>query len=111
MVGYKRWEIWLALVTYEEDVTQTKQRPVLVYNSGAFFVVGYYITSKDKRGAPYPDYKITNWHSSGLMRESVIRIDRELRLLPSQMRIKLGVLHQHDIFLFSRAYIDYINKQ
>ena len=96
------WEIWLAKVSFEDNPNVIKNRPVLILqNNTAIF-----ISAKIKSHAPRNDfpgeYKIIEWETAGLKKESTIRLSKLLPLQKQDFIHKLGKLQALDQFNVQR---------
>lgn len=94
----KKWEIWDAIVKFEDRPTISKIRPVLVVNPDLIYILSFKITSHDPREEfPY-EYPIHKWKECGLDRPSTIRLSKKLELSESDLTAKRGKLQTLDIF-------------
>ena len=97
MMTQKKWEIWLAQVKFEDDLTKVKLRPVLIIQDYISYVISLKITGHPPRSAYQGEYMIENWSESGLDKPSTIRASKKLKLVQSDFVRKIGVLHPQDI--------------
>ena len=95
------WEIWWAYVSFEDDASQGKERPVLVLEDGVVYVIALMITSHEQRNV-FGEYDVTKWQSAGLKTPSTIRLSRRLKLEESDLIRKMGDLHPLDIVTLQR---------
>ena len=98
MMRPEQWEIWDALVRFE-DSPEIKQRPVLIYNNIGYVLISYKITGTN-RGDNECELRIRNWEEAGLDKPSSVRIEKMLRLRPDDLLGKRGKLSDEDILLF-----------
>ena len=91
-MAYNRWEIWNAIVKYEDNPDESKRRPVVILGQQELSVIALKITGTER-----PEYKIINWSESGLYKQSYIDCSAKLILKANDFHNKLGVLHPDDI--------------
>lgn len=91
-----RWDLWLANVYFEDDPTQSKQRPVVIVSMNPTVCISLKITSHAKRNC-MGEYEIKEWGFAGLNCPSVIRASKICRLKESDFYRKIGRLHPIDI--------------
>ena len=97
MIGFNRWDVWLAYVTFE-DCTLKKQRPVVVLSEDTVFVLSLKLTSHSPRYNRFEgEYEILKWQEAGLLKPTVVRCGRVLQVEKSDMIKQLGTLDQADI--------------
>lgn len=89
-----KWEIWLAEVSFEEDATKSKARPVLILPDG-YDIKVLKITSHSKRNGS--DYSVLKWKEAGLQMPSIIRGNRIILMQQSDFYHRIGKLHIVDI--------------
>ena len=97
------WEVWFANVRFEDE-TGTKDRPVIITESGTVFVLALFVTSHAPRNN-WGEVELIKWQYAGLNRPSTVRVTRQLELLESDLRKRIGKLHPVDILQVQR-YID-----
>ena len=95
---FSRWEIWNAIVKFEDKPDEAKRRPVLVVGNQEVFILAFKIT-----GTELKKYRIANWAESGLYKQSYIDCDAVLKLKESDFHEKLGKLHPDDILNFQKC--------
>lgn len=88
-------EVVWAWVPYEEDYRQGKDRPVLLVGREGSYLLGLMLTSRDRNNAyssdpDYIDIGSGAWDPQG--RDSEVKIDRVIRLLPEGIRREGAVL-------------------
>ena len=88
----EKWEIWWADVRFEDDLSESKIRPVLIMDNKETFLISFKITSK----LHHEGYHIRYWKESGLTKESLI-IVKKLSIIEEDFRDKIGILDQRDI--------------
>ena len=96
------WEIWMAIVRFEEDPEKIKERPVMICPDGAVFI-SYPITSHDIRENDPLDYPISKWKEAGLHHQSTLRLGKRIRLEKSHLLRRLGALAIEDVYFIHRA--------
>ena len=99
---YKRWEIWLAEVKFEDNPDEIKIRPVLIVAQQEMLLIAYKMT-RTKR---INDYSIINWVESGLDKQTHIITELRIRLHEKSLKTKIGNLHPNDIIKF----LEHISK-
>jgi hypothetical protein len=98
MSTYKPWNLYWAEVAFEDDPTIIKLRPVVILQDGGAFIMSYYATSKSPKPG-YDCYSIRAWKEAGLSEQTVIRLDKCLKLKPSDFRDYIGCLSEQDVLL------------
>ncbi len=102
----EKWEIWDAIVAYEEDDNVSKIRSVLVYEvKDDNNIIAFKMTSHEKRNAR--ECEARKWKEAGLDKETVIRTDKVLRLKKTNFKNKRGKLQFVDIFRFDSCRTKY----
>lgn len=92
-----KWEIWIAEVKFEDDLTKSKERPVLVVDKENEIYFSIKITSHAPREKYDGEYSIQKWEKAGLSKPSTLRTSKRLELIDSDFRRKLGKLSTVDI--------------
>mgnify|MGYP000872842585 CR=1 FL=1 len=93
---YKKWEIWLAKVKFE-DCDTVVNRPVIITGIGEAAILAVKVTKHEPRRSYIGEYRITCWHEAGLRMPSTARLSKRLHLCESDMVHKIGRLHPSDI--------------
>lgn len=98
-------EIVWAWVPYEEDHTWGKDRPVLLVGLDGSYLLALMLTSKDRNNEhesdpDYVDIGSGDWDDRG--RESEVKVDRVIRLLPEGVRREGAVLPRQKFDLVAR---------
>ena len=94
MPQYKKWDIYLANVKYE-DIEEFKVRPVLILQSGeAVAIECLKMTSQPPRAG---EYVLCEWQKAGLRKQTVVRVGKRLRLNSSEIIKRMGRLDLTDI--------------
>lgn len=91
------WEIWLANVKFEDDITRVKKRPVLVISPEVSCIISLKITGHAPRSEFEGEYRIKKWSEAGLDKESTVRVSKRLLLIQTDFVHKIGRLHPIDI--------------
>lgn len=92
----KAWELWYALVKYEDE-DYYQDRPVLVVDtSDGVYILVLKVTSTEQRNE-WGEYDITKWKSAGLDNPSTVRCSHSINLMPKDFRRKIGDLQLEDI--------------
>ena len=89
-----RWEIYTALVKYEDNPSIIEERPVLIIDKDYAYVLK--ITSQEHQEREY-DIKIENWREAGLEKESYVRIDKKIEIPKKDFIKRIGKLDSIDI--------------
>ena len=89
-----RWEIYTALVKYEDNPDVCEERPVLIIDKDYVYVLK--ITSQGHPERQY-DVPIENWIEAGLDKESFVRIDKKLCIPKDDFIKRIGRLDSIDI--------------
>ena len=92
-----KWEIWLAKVKFEDDLSRIKNRPVLVVAPGQQYILSFKITSHQPRANYCDEYAIIKWSEAGLNKASTVRCSKRLNLIQTDFIHKIGRLHPVDI--------------
>lgn len=98
MPTYQPWNIYWARVAFEDDPNTTKLRPVVILQDGGAFIMSYYATSKAPKPG-YDCYSLKDWKAAGLSEQTVIRLDKLLKLIPSDLHEYIGCLSEQDTLL------------
>lgn len=94
MTNYRKWDIYLARVTYE-DVIGSKIRPVLVLQNGNMITIECLkMTGQSPRAG---EYTLQEWSKAGLNKPTVVRIGKRLHLNTSEIIKRIGRLDLADI--------------
>ncbi|MBR1599551.1 MAG: type II toxin-antitoxin system PemK/MazF family toxin [Lachnospiraceae bacterium] len=98
MTQYNRWEIWEAVVTFEEG-RGSKKRPVLILSQEKCLVLSLKMTSHEPRYKKLEgEYEVMKWQEAGLLKPTVIQCSKLLKLDASQFTGKqYGRLQATDI--------------
>jgi hypothetical protein len=95
--------VW-SWVPYEEDHSQGKDRPVLLIGHDGAWLLGLALTSKDHdnghRSDDYVDIGTGAWDAQG--RPSEVKVDRVLRINPSDVRREGAILDKRTFQLVAR---------
>ncbi len=94
---YKRWDVYYAYVKFD-DSSEGKQRPIIVYNDTAAFVISIKVTSQSPRPG---DYAIQDWKEAGLIKPSVARLDKMVSVSKLDIQQRIGRLTERDIQLLA----------
>ena len=93
---FRKWEIWLANVKFD-DSDEVKQRPVVIVENNIAFILALKVTSHTPRKGFYGEYALKYWQEAGLNKESTVRISQRLKLEEHDLNRRLGRLHSSDI--------------
>jgi mRNA-degrading endonuclease toxin of MazEF toxin-antitoxin module len=90
-------EIWMADFPYEDDSSQSDERPVVIVgvDGELCLCATLMITSKDSAKDHYR-YEIRHWRYAGLIKKSYIRVSRKHTFYISPLHRHIGCLHQED---------------
>jgi hypothetical protein len=95
-MSINKWDIWLADVVFEDDLTEHKKRPVLVITPGQVYILTAKITSHKPRLNFDGEYDIKDLKSAGLDKQSTIRLSKTIKIKSRFFIRKLGVLSEKD---------------
>ncbi|RZU61356.1 type II toxin-antitoxin system PemK/MazF family toxin [Zhihengliuella halotolerans] len=98
-------EIVWAWIPYEEDYSRGKDRPVLLIGRDGSYLLALMLTSRDHNNEhesdpDYVDIGSGDWDGRG--RESEVKVDRVIRLLPAGVRREGAVLPRQKFDLVAR---------
>jgi hypothetical protein len=97
-------EIVWSWVPYEEDHSQGKDRPVLLIGHDGGWLLGLMLTSKDHdnghRSGDYVDIGTGAWDGRG--RASEVKVDRVVRINPSDVRREGAIMDRRTFQLVAR---------
>lgn len=80
MIQCNRWEIWEAVVPFEES-EGSKKRPVLILSPEERYVLSLKMTSHAPRYKRMDgEFEIMKWAEAGLLKPTVIQCSKQLRL-------------------------------
>ena len=110
MPTYQPWDIYWARVAFEDDPATIKMRPVVIFRDGGAFIMSYYATTQSPKPG-YECYPIKRWKEAGLKEQTVIRLDKRLKLSPSDLQEYIGRLSEQDILLIQLECARIINRK
>ena len=93
----KQWEIWLANCAFEDDPSTIKPRPMLILENKVAYILSAKITGACPRSGYWGEYSIVYWAEAGLKKPSTIRLSKQINLLATDLKHKLGDLQAVDI--------------
>lgn len=96
MTKPNKWDVWLALVKFE-DKPDVKKRPVVVVDQNIAYYISLKITTHEPRPTYAQEYKIERWKEAQLNHPSTIRASKILELEEKDFVHKIGRLHPVDI--------------
>lgn len=99
MTKFNRWEIWEAVVSFEE-CSGRKKRPVLVLSEDEYLVLSLKMTSHKPRYKTLEgEYEVMQWKEAGLLKPTVVQCSKVLKLQMSDITDKkYGKLRAVDIW-------------
>lgn len=106
-----QWEVWYARFPFEEDVSITKERPVIILNVETLECLSVKVTSHEVRDEDEFDTPITHWREAGLKRPSIARISKTVSLTKDKFTNKKGTLHTDDQLVIMQRFTDFINSK
>ena len=97
------WEIWHARFNFDDR--GYKFRPVLVLACSPNGLLAAMITSASNKLSLPLDTSLTDWHTAGLTKASLVRVDRIALLPPTYLGTagRIGRLSPRDVHRVSRA--------
>ena len=98
MIEYKKWEIWEAVVPYEDKIG-SKKRPVIILSGNEKIVLSIKMTSHTPRHHILEgEYEILQWKEAGLQKPTVAQCSKILKLDEQAFtNKKYGTLTHSDI--------------
>jgi len=111
MATIKEWELWYADFPFDDNVTISKRRPVIVLQTLPLVVMSIKVTSAPPRVYNPFDVPITEWKAAGLATPSCARISKTANLPPNNFKRYIGILHENDIETISATYAEFMAKK
>jgi mRNA-degrading endonuclease toxin of MazEF toxin-antitoxin module len=105
----KSGEIWYMNFPFEENETQTIQRPSIIVAEVDNQVVAIKVTKHDPRENDPFDVKIEYWKEAGLSVPSTARISKTKYIDKSQILNRKGELHPSDIECIAHRLKEYLD--
>ena len=100
-------EVVWTWVPFEEDHSQGKDRPVILVGRDGEYLLALMMTSKDHNNREHADSNYLDigsgpWDPQG--RASEVKLNRVIRVIPSQMRREGSIMPQETFRVIERAY-------
>ncbi|MDO5750597.1 MAG: type II toxin-antitoxin system PemK/MazF family toxin [Rothia sp. (in: high G+C Gram-positive bacteria)] len=100
-------EVVWTWVPFEEDHSQGKDRPVILVGRDGEYLLALMMTSKDHNNRDHADSNYLDigsgpWDPQG--RASEVKLNRVIRVIPSQMRREGSIMPQETFRVIERAY-------
>lgn len=99
------WEVWWAIVKFENS-EESKIRPVVVLENQEAFIISLKVTSHKPRDTYPGEYDLMRWSDAGLTKPSTVRLSQPLQLIITDFKSKIGDLDAVDIYAIQQL-IDY----
>lgn len=90
------WDVYWADMPFEENPSQTKERPVIIIKDALVYVLTLRVTSHAARQNDPYDYSLQFWQEAGLTKASVVRVSKLAQLQPGAIGQKIGRIHAAD---------------
>lgn len=90
----RKWDVFLANVKYEDE-SVWKERPIVVFDTDQYYVMGFYSTSQKKGFAN--EYEVVDWNGARLDKKTYVRIDKTLEIHKTNILHQIGRLRPIDI--------------
>ncbi len=91
----QKWEVWYAMVFFEDNPTVGKKRPVIVCGSDEVYIIAYKVTGRPVEHEM--EYALLDLQDAGLDVESTVILSKKLQIIRSDMLVKLGRLSVRDM--------------
>ncbi len=101
----QKWEIWYAMVYYEDEPTIGKKRPVVVYDNETVFIISYKVTGQMPKGYRW-EYTLSDWEREGLDIISTVLLNRQLKIYKHDLVCKIGTLTTRDMIKIKCVLMD-----
>lgn len=101
MIEFRRWEVWLAKVVFEDQPDIVKIRPVVIIDTEKYegvYVLSYKVTGQPPRDNCFGEYVLQKWQECGLDCPSTVRLSKKLLVPEGDFVRRLGKLDKTDIF-------------
>lgn len=93
----QKWEVWWAKVKFEDEPDVVKTRPVVIFDNRQAYIVSFKVTGQMPRENFRGEYVLQKWQEAGLQTVSVVRLSKQLKLVPDDFVDKIGMLTIKDI--------------
>lgn len=93
MIDVEMWDVCIADVPYE-DLPESKVRPILIVERGAFVIECLKLTGQPPRAG---EYVLKMWREAGLHKPTTVRIGKKLKLEINRVRKRVGRLDPVDM--------------
>lgn len=92
----EKWSVWIAVVYFEDDPTEFKERPVIVLDDHISLCFSLKVTSKEKNDKYH--VKLKQWMAAGLPKPSWVDISKIIKIRDENFRKEIGMLDIEDIY-------------
>jgi hypothetical protein len=93
---YNPLDVWLCEIKYEDNLGNTKARPVVIVEDESTFILVVKITSHKPRNNFCGEYALQRWKEAGLRNQSTVRAGNRLKVSESDFIHRIGKLHTVD---------------
>ena len=102
-------EVWFADFPFEEDLSKSKKRPVIVLQDDGkeAKVLAIKVTSREYQRDEY-DVILLYWQKAKLRISSIARTSKYFYLDRSKFIYKIGDLHQDDLDLVKTKFMEFV---
>ena len=107
---YNKGEVWFVEFPWEEDNSQTINRPVIVLDENTLGVLSVKITKHSPRKEDPYDTPIIYWQEANLRLASTARVSKVFLLSQDSFIFKIGDLHQDDLDRVQGMYQKYLEE-
>lgn len=104
----KEGDVWFVEFPFEEDPTQTSNRPVIVLNVDELKVLSVKVTKHSERKDDPYDTPILYWQEAKLKLKSTARVGKSYLLSKDAFIFKIGTLDTRDMDKITDVYIRYV---
>lgn len=101
----EKWSVWRAVVYFEDDPTQFKERPVVILDDRVLLCVSLKVTSKEKNDRFH--VRLKQWRAAGLTKPSWVDISKVLEIKEQDFTDEIGKLDIEDIMAIIRGLSNY----
>ncbi len=96
----ENWTVWWARVTFEDDPSTYKVRPVVIIDGRAFVCTALKVTSQRKNDLYHVE--LVQWRAAGLDKPSWVEVGKTVRLNEDSFGEMIGRLDHEDILRIVR---------
>lgn len=97
----ENWTVWWARVSFEDDPTESKVRPVVIIDGRAFVCTALKVTSQKRNDRFHVE--LIQWRKAGLGKPSWVEIGKTVKLSEDSFGDMIGTLDNEDILRIVRG--------